>query len=178
MLHRDVLCPCAQGAWVKKGTSRKRWEFITSSSLVAIEKCGESITSEQSKLSYTAAGNEKTVILMVNHFCCGRELCSHISVSLYLQECGKAVICLMELLGLKILLRKVLILPRSPGMYKVLTTLENHTRNSSKTDRVISYKLQLLGIWRSFIWLKNFFLKTFLALYLACERCRQKRLPR
>lgn len=122
--------------------------------------------------------NEKTVILMVNHFCCGWKLCSLTSVSLYLQECGKAVICLMELLGLKILLRKVLILPRSPGMYKVLTTLEHHTRNSSKTDRVISYKLQLLGIWRSFIWLKNFFLKTFLALYLACEKCRQKRLPR
>lgn len=41
--------------WRKEQVGKDK-RFTTSSSLVAIEKCGESITSEQSKLSYTAAG--------------------------------------------------------------------------------------------------------------------------
>lgn len=57
-LQRRAMLVC-QGNKGEGRTSRRRWESITSSNLVAMEKCGESITSEQSRLSYTAAARKK-----------------------------------------------------------------------------------------------------------------------
>lgn len=60
-LHKLQRCalPVRSGNKGEGRTSKRRRESITSSNLVAMEKCGESITSEQSKLSYTAAARKK-----------------------------------------------------------------------------------------------------------------------
>lgn len=45
-----------------------------------------------------------------------------------------------KLPGLMILLRKVVTLPRDPGMYMDLTVPEHQYKNSSKADKFIYFK--------------------------------------